>query len=60
MDEKVQYPLPIGMVQTDAEKIRYAWGVKSLTWPILTDNQHIVIAEGFEVNELGDKIKRND
>jgi hypothetical protein len=30
--------------------------VRSLPWLILTDREHIVIAEGFNVNELDDKM----
>ncbi len=45
------------MVQADEEKIRFAWGVRSLPWLILTDKNHIVQAEGFNINELNDKIK---
>jgi len=32
-------PFHVGMVQGDAEKTRFAWGVKSLPWLILTDNK---------------------
>jgi len=31
--------------------------VKSLPWLILTDKEHIVIAEGFGLDELDEKIK---
>jgi hypothetical protein len=51
-------PFAVGMIQGDEEKTRFAWGVKSLPWLILTDRQHIVRAEGFALNELDDKIKK--
>ena len=47
---------PIGMVEGDEEKIRFAWGVKALPWLILTDKKHIVQAEGFGINELDEQI----
>jgi hypothetical protein len=47
---------PVGMIGIDAKKIRFNWGVKSLPWLILTDEQHIVVAEGFGIDELDDKI----
>ena len=45
------------MVQGDVEKIRFAWGVRSLPWLVLTDRNHIVIAEDFPLTELDEKIK---
>ena len=47
---------PVGMVLGDEEEIRFAWGVKSLPWTILTDKKHIIQAEGFGINELDEKI----
>ena len=45
------------MIQADEEKTRFAWGVRSLPWLILTDNRHVVIAAGFRLSELDEKIK---
>ena len=50
-------PFPVGMIQGDEEKTRFAWDVKSLPWLILTGKEHIVRAEGFGLNELDEKIK---
>jgi len=47
---------PVGMIQNDVEKTRFTWGVKALPWLILTDKEHIVQAEGFNINELDHKI----
>jgi protocatechuate 3,4-dioxygenase beta subunit len=58
--EKNDIPLPFGMIQGDEEKIRFAWGAKSLPWLILTDNKHIVRAEGFALSELSEKLKQMD
>ncbi len=55
--KKYDIPFPIGMIEDDAEKIQFAWGVKSLPWLILTDRQHIVSAEGFGLNQVNEKIK---
>jgi peroxiredoxin len=54
--KKYNIPFPVGMVQSDTEKTRFAWGVKSLPWLILTDSKHIIRAEGFVLTELDDKI----
>ena len=48
---------PVGMVQGDVEKSRFAWGVRSLPWLILTDRKHIVNAYGFSLAELDEKIR---
>lgn len=47
-------PFAAKTITRDAEKIRFAWGVKSLPWLILTDNNHVVINEGFGIAEIGD------
>jgi hypothetical protein len=54
-DQSISFPG--GMVQGDEEEIRFTWGVKSLPWLILTNKQHIVIADGFNLDELEGKIK---
>jgi hypothetical protein len=55
---------PIGMIQIDSstefvkveETLHLTWGAQSLPWLILTNKEHVVIAEGFAVNELDEKI----
>jgi len=54
--KKYNVPFSVGMVQGDEEKVRFAWGVKSLPWLILADSEHIVRAEGFALAELDEKI----
>ena len=49
-------PFPVGMIEGNEENLRYNWGVKSLPWMILTDENRVVVAEGFAVNELDEKI----
>jgi len=44
------------MIQDNAEKTKFDWGVKSLPWLLLTDGKHIVQAEGFSINELYERI----
>jgi len=51
------FEFPIDMIQTDEKKTKISWGVQSLPWLILTDKNHVVVAEGFALNELNDKIK---
>jgi hypothetical protein len=57
--KKYNIPFPVGMVQDDVEKIRFAWGVRSLPWLILTNWGQTVIAEGFGIDELDEKLKKN-
>jgi protocatechuate 3,4-dioxygenase beta subunit len=54
--KKYNITFPVGMVEGDEEETRFAWGVKSLPWLILTNDEHIVAAEGFSVSELDEKI----
>ena len=49
-------PFPVGIVESDADKARFTWGIRSLPWLILTDRGHIIRASGFQVNELNEKI----
>ena len=49
-------PFSVGMITDDAEQIRFVWGVRALPWLILTDRNHVVIAEGFSIDELDQKI----
>jgi protocatechuate 3,4-dioxygenase beta subunit len=53
-------PFPVGIAEGDAEKVRFAWGVRSLPWLILTDRRHIVTAEGFGLDELDAQIGRSN
>ena len=56
---KNNIPFPVGMIHGDEEKIRFTWGVRSLPRLILTDKEHVVIAEGFSVAELDEKLNDN-
>jgi hypothetical protein len=42
---------------TIGKEVHFACGVKSLPWLILTDNEHIVRAEGFGISELEQKMR---
>ena len=55
--KKYKIPFAVGMVQGDVEKSRFAWGVRSLPWLILSDRKHIVRTEGFGINALNEKIE---
>jgi hypothetical protein len=48
---------PVGMLQGDTETIQFNWGVKALPWLILTDEKHLVTAEGFGMDELAELIE---
>ena len=58
--KKYNISFSVGMVQSDAKKVRFNWGVKSLPWLILTDNKNIVRAEGFGLDELEKKNRENE
>ena len=49
-------PFPAKTMAINPEKARYAWGVKSLPWLILTDREHNVEANGFSLTELDERI----
>jgi uncharacterized GH25 family protein len=53
---KYNIPFAVGMVKDGWEKARFAWGVRSLPWLILTDRQHIIRTAGFQVRDLDEKI----
>jgi len=53
--KKYNVPFSVGIVQGDEKKTRFAWGVRSLPWLILTDSDKIVRAEGFPLTELDEK-----
>ncbi|MHC4560952.1 MAG: carboxypeptidase regulatory-like domain-containing protein, partial [Planctomycetota bacterium] len=53
---KYNIPFNVGTVRDDIEKNSFAWGVRSLPWLILTDQQHIIHTEGFALSELDEKI----
>jgi protocatechuate 3,4-dioxygenase beta subunit len=55
--KKYKVPFSIGTIEGDDEKTHFAWGVKSLPWLILTDEKHIIQAEGFGLNEIDEKMK---
>jgi protocatechuate 3,4-dioxygenase beta subunit len=55
--KKYNIMFPVGMVEGDEEKTRFAWGVKSLPWLVLTDKKHIVRAEGFGIQGLDEKMQ---
>jgi protocatechuate 3,4-dioxygenase beta subunit len=55
-DNKITIPagnLPAGEA---GQKLRAAFDVRSLPWLILTDDKHVVRAEGFAVEELAGKL----
>lgn len=58
--EKSDISLASGRIASDAAEIRRSWRAKALPWLILTDHNHIVVAEGFGLNELANKINLID
>jgi hypothetical protein len=51
----LKHAFPLGQIAND-EKARFAWGIKSLPWLVLTDKQHTIKAEGFVISELDEKL----
>ena len=49
---------PSATLGTSIEEVQFKWGVKSLPWLILTDKSHTVIAEGFTISELDEKLPK--
>ena len=47
---------PTGVIDRNADKLLRAWNVERLPHLVLTDKDHLVIAEGFGVDALNDKI----
>jgi len=56
--KKNNIPFSVGATQGNVEKVRSNWGFESLPWLILTDNNHLVRAEGFALNELEVKLQQ--
>ena len=56
--EKSKIPFPLGRITGDFEKTRFNWAVTSLPHLILTDADHKVIAEGFSLRELDEKVDK--
>jgi hypothetical protein len=54
--KKYQIPFTVGAITVDIEKVRFAWGVRSLPWLILIDKQHNIRAEGFGLSEFEEKM----
>ena len=47
---------PLGRIESEEQKTRFNWGIKSQPWLILTDRSHIIRAEGFPIGELNEKL----
>ena len=53
-------PFPVGRVTETSEQTAWAASVESLPWLILTDTTGRVVAEGFNIEELADKLQATD
>jgi hypothetical protein len=49
---------PVILSEANEQHTQLSLAAKSLPWLILTDNRHIVTAEGFGLDELDEKMKR--
>ena len=57
--QKYRIDFPAGMIKADAAKTRTDWGISSLPWLILTDEEHIVTDVDFTPAEIDDKLNGN-
>jgi len=57
--QKYAQDFTVKMVGEDPSKTRFRWGVKGLPWLILTDKEHVVQAESFNVGELSEKLNKH-
>jgi hypothetical protein len=51
-------PFPAGMARGDETKTRLTWGIRYLPWLILTDRNHVVVAEGFGLSKLDEMLEK--
>lgn len=54
--ERSDVAFPVGRVRNGVDGARLTWGVKSLPWLILTDEEHVVTAEGFAAADLQEQL----
>ena len=54
---KNRITIPSGKFDGNIQVLGRTWAVQSLPWFVLTARNHIVIAEGFPLTELNEKIK---
>jgi protocatechuate 3,4-dioxygenase beta subunit len=57
--ETNKVPFKAGTIAGDIEKAKFAWGVTSMPYLILTDKKRTVVAEGFGLNELDKQLEAN-
>jgi len=48
---------PVGMIEGTTQQLLQSYGIQAQPWLILTDRDHVVTAEGFELGELDAKIE---
>ncbi len=51
------FPFPVGRVAKESKQTAWVTGIPSLPWLVLTDAQHRIAAEGFELGETDAKLK---
>lgn len=51
--------LPVGKLPDVVPEILRAWRAEKLPWLVLTDTEHTITAEGFDLNDLDEKLKRS-
>ncbi len=51
------FPFPVGRVAEESQQTAWVTGIASLPWLVLTDAQHRIAAEGFDLEETDAKLK---
>ena len=53
-----EYKIPFisGRITSDFDKVKFKWGVRGLPWLILTDENAKILSEGFNLNEISDRL----
>jgi hypothetical protein len=49
---KTSISLPSGTIQGDPHDVLLSWGAKGMPWLILTNTRHLVVKEGFTLDEF--------
>ena len=51
-------PFAAAALSGQPEEVHAEWGIQGLPWLILTDKDHVVRAEGFQIGELDDRLAK--
>lgn len=55
--DSCKIPFACGNIEGDAKKVLFRWGVRAQPWLILTGQEGVVSAEGFNIEQLDEKLQ---